>query len=279
MTITVSAKFLRNPVPFAFPALLRYKHSRMFSLLSLPFSGWGWLAVLGGALVIGMNKGGLTGIGVFPVLIFAVVFPAKESTGFILPLLIVGDCCAIGVYWRVVVWKIFWRLLPPTFAGVVAGYFLMGRISESAFEPLIGWIIIALIALQFLRSSLGEKVDHIFESHGFGVAMGVLAGVTTMLANAAGPVANLYFLSVGLPKWNLIGTSAWFFFVINLCKVPFSAELGLTNAASLTLALELAPLVIAGFFIGRHIAGVMPQKLFERFLLFCTAIGALKLIW
>ena len=95
--------------------------------------------------------------------------------------------------------------------------------------------------------------------------MGVLAGFTTMIANAAGPVANLYFLSVRLPKWNLIGTSAWFFFVINLCKVPFSAQLGLTNATSLTLAFVLAPVVILGFVCGRHLAGTMPQKVFEIF--------------
>ena len=145
--------------------------------------------------------------------------------------------------------------------------------------PLIGWIIIALIALQLLRNALGAKIDHIFESHGFGLGMGVLAGITTMLANAAGPVANLYFLSVRLPKWNLIGTSSFLFFVINLCKTPFSAQLGLTNANSLTLALMLAPLVVVGFFGGRHIAGIMPQKIFERFVLLCSAVGAVKLIW
>lgn len=250
----------------------------MVSLPLLHFSNLGWLTVLGGAFAIGMNKGGLTGLGILPVLLFAIVFQARESTGFVLPLLIVGDVCAIMVYHRVVIWKVFWTLLPPAVVGIVIGYFLMGRISEPVFAPLIGWIIIALIALQFLRSALGAKLDRFFESHSFGLGMGVLTGITTMLANAAGPVANLYLLSVGLPKWNLIGTSAWVFFVINLCKVPFSAHLGLTNAYSLTLALVLAPVVIGGFFFGRHIAKVMPQKLFERFLLICTAIGALRLI-
>ena len=100
-----------------------------------------------------------------------------------------------------------------------------------------------------------------------------------MIANAAGPVATLYFLSVRLPKWNLIGTSSWLFFVINLSKVPFSTQMGLTNAYSLTLALVLAPLVITGFFSGRYLASVMPQKVFERFLLACTAFGALRLLW
>jgi len=250
----------------------------MFLLPTLHFTGLGWLAVTCGALAIGLNKGGLAGLGILPVLVFAVVFQARESTGFILPLLIVGDLCAIGVYRRQVVWKVFRTLLPPTLAGVVLGYFLMGRIAEAAFGPLIGWIILGLIALQFLRGYLGEKLDRIFESHGFGLVMGVLAGVTTMLANAAGPVAILYFISVGLPKWNLIGTSAWLFFVINLCKVPFSAQLGLTNAGSLTLALLLAPLVMIGFVLGRYLAGVMPQITFERFVLIFTALGALKLV-
>ena len=251
----------------------------MLSLPSLHFSSLGWLAVTGGAVGIGLNKGGLTGLGILPVLLFAVVFQARESTGFILPLLIVGDICAVVIYRRVVLWKLFWTLLPPALAGVVIGFFLMGRISESAFGPLIGWIIIGLIAVQFLRSALGEKLDHVFESRGFGLIMGVLVGITTMIANAAGPVSNLYFLSVRLPKWNLIGTSAWLFFVINLSKVPFSAGLGLTNAYSVTLAAVLSPLVLAGFVSGRYLATVMPQLIFERFLLVCTAVGALKLVW
>jgi len=245
----------------------------------LHFSSLGWLAVIGGAFGIGLNKGGLTGLGILPVLLFAVIFDARQSTGFVLPLLLVGDLCAIITYRHVVIWKIFWALLPPALTGVVLGYFLMGWISGAAFGPLIGWIIIGLIALQFLRSALGDKLDHVFESRGFGLVMGALTGITTMIANAAGPVANLYFLSVGLPKWNLIGTSAWLFFVINLTKVPLSWSLGLTNGVSLLFAVVMAPLVVIGFFSGKRIATVMPQKIFERFLLACTAAGALRLIW
>jgi uncharacterized membrane protein YfcA len=250
----------------------------MFPLSALHFSGLGWLAVIGGAFGIGLNKGGLTGLGILPVLLFAVVFDPRQSTGFVLPLLIVGDICAVIIYRRVVIWKIFWRLLPPALTGVVIGFVLMGVIPAAFFGPLIGWVILALIALQFVRGAMGEKLDRFFESHGFGLFMGVLAGVTTMIANAAGPVATIYFLSVKLPKWNLIGTMAWLFFVINLCKVPFSASLGLTNGYSLTLAVALAPLVVVGFVSGKKLAAIMPQKIFERFLLVCTAIGALKLI-
>jgi uncharacterized membrane protein YfcA len=245
----------------------------------LHFPAWAWVALLSGALAIGMSKGGLAGMGILPVVCFAMALPPRASTGFVLPLLIVGDICAVYLYRRVVVWKVFWRLLPPALAGVVLGYFCMGHISAAAFGPLIGGIVLALVVLQLLRGAFGARFDHIFDSHGFGLFMGLLAGFTTMIANAAGPVAVLYFLSIRLPKWNLIGTMAWFFFITNLFKVPFSAHLGLINGFSFDLSFLLAPLVVGGFFLGRFLAGKMPQKVFEIFLLICTALGALRLIF
>jgi uncharacterized membrane protein YfcA len=249
----------------------------MFSTLT--FSPAAWLCLLAGGLAIGGSKGGLAGIGILPVVFFATVLPPRASTGIVLPLLIVGDICAIITYHRVAVWKAFWKLLPPAMVGVVVGYFCMAHISGPAFGPLIGWIVLALVALQLARGALGTKLDHFFESHGWGWGMGLLTGITTMLANAAGPVATLYLLSLRLPKWNFIGTMAWSFFVINLWKVPFSVRLGLINGVSLQLTLALAPCVLAGFFLGRYLAGRMPQKIFENFLLVCTAIGALRLIF
>ncbi len=167
----------------------------------------------GGATTIGFNKGGLTGVGILPILLFAVVLPGKginrihpsaASRG--------GFVCHWGLSPRGDLEGFLDPASSPHWPACILGYFFMGHISNAVFSPLIGWIIIGLIALQFLRHALGEKIDHVFESCSFGLFMGVLAGITTMIANAAGPVANLYFLSVRLPKWNLIGTSACVFF-------------------------------------------------------------------
>ena len=51
--------------------MLGYNFPFMFHFPALHFSTWGWVAVIGGAFAIGMNKGGLTGLGVLPVLLFA----------------------------------------------------------------------------------------------------------------------------------------------------------------------------------------------------------------
>ena len=74
-----------------------------------------------------------------------------------------------------------------------------------------------------------------------------------MMANAAGPVFALYTLAVALPKLEMVGTSAWFFFLINAFKVPFSLWLGLIHGATLTLNILLLPAILAGVFMGRWV--------------------------
>jgi uncharacterized membrane protein YfcA len=108
--------------------------------------------------------------------------------------------------------------------------------------------------------------------------MGVLGGVTTMLANAAGPVIALYLLSVSLPKLRLVATGAWFFFVLNIGKLPFSASLGLIDRDSLLIDLVLAPCVVAGLVFGLLVVRRLPQKLFDTLLLAFTAVAAVRLM-
>ena len=98
-----------------------------------------------------------------------------------------------------------------------------------------------------------------------------------MVANAAGPIFGLYLLSLALPKEQMVGTSAWFFLIINVLKLPFSASLGLLHAPSIKLDLVLCPLVVLGTLAGRRILSKIPQRYFEVLLLGSAALAALKL--
>ena len=99
--------------------------------------------------------------------------------------------------------------------------------------------------------------------HVLAAGAGVLAGVTTMVANAAGAVTSIYFLLSGLPMLRFLGTSAWFFLVVNLFKVPFSVGLGLLGWSDLLRALLLLPAVLAGAAAGIALIGRIEQRVFE----------------
>jgi hypothetical protein len=108
--------------------------------------------------------------------------------------------------------------------------------------------------------------------------MGFWAGVATMVANAAGPIMAVYLLAIALPKENLVGTSAWFFLIINVLKLPFSGALGLLSAPSLLLDLTLCPLVLLGNWLGKHMLRSLPQRAFEILLLASALAASLKMI-
>jgi uncharacterized protein len=112
----------------------------------------------------------------------------------------------------------------------------------------------------------------------FAAITGLLAGFTTMVANAAGPVMVLYFLAIGLPKLAFVGTGAWFFMLVNVFKVPFSVHLGLITHQSLLMdAILLIPL-IPGALLGPVILRRINQKNFELMVLILTAVATLRLI-
>ena len=154
----------------------------------------------------------------------------------------------------------------------------LGRIDDRQAKMLIGVIVLGLLALHFWRRR--RAADEAPERAGwFAPAVGVLAGFTTLVANAAGPLMAIYLLAMRLPKMEFVGTGAVFFLLLNLFKVPFMVNLGLINGGSVTLNLVLAPAVLLGAWIGRKILGRIDQKLFETLALVLSAVAGLKLLW
>jgi uncharacterized membrane protein YfcA len=237
-----------------------------------------WLLVVVSALGIGVAKSGFAGISMIHVLIFAFLFGAKNSTGVVLPMLIVGDICAVLAFRQHARWDYIRRMLVPACLGVVAAWAWMHRLDEKLYKPLIGAIILLLSCLQITRMRRPEWFAHIPHAHWFAWSLGLLAGVTTMLANAAGPIMALYFLAVALPKMEFVGTSAWFFFILNVFKVPFSAGLGLIHQETLLLNAILVPLIVLGLFTGRWLIRHVSQRLFDGLLLAFAGLAALRLI-
>jgi uncharacterized membrane protein YfcA len=239
---------------------------------------WQWGLAIAGAVLVGMSKTGIAGLGILVVAIFAAVVPARDSTGIVLPLLCLGDFVAVASFRRHAQWRHLWRLFPWTAIGVVLGYLALGRIDDRETRLLIGGIILALVALHlFRRWRAGDATE---EAHPRWVApaVGVLAGFTTLVANAAGPLMVIYFLAMRLPKMEFVGTGAVFFLLLNLFKIPFMLNLGLINHGSFAVNLWLAPAVLAGAVAGRWLLGKLNQRLFDNLVLGLSTLAGLKLL-
>ncbi|MEY4530968.1 MAG: hypothetical protein RLZZ156_1689 [Deinococcota bacterium] len=245
----------------------------------MQFSLLEWVLLGLGALVAGSSKGGLPGINTLAVVFFIQVLPAKIATGALLPLLIVADFVAVLLFRNSANWRELWRIFPSTAVGVVVGALLLGQMNDTIVKPLIGMIILILCALQFWRSKNANAGLNLVQHPVTAASAGTIAGFTTLIANAGGPIMALYLLAMRLPKTEFVGTTAWFFLVVNLFKLPFIIGLGLVNIESLELNLYLIPVVILGVFIGRFTMQKLEQKTFNNLALLLAFLGGLRLLF
>ncbi len=228
---------------------------------------WQWILGALCAFNVGVAKTGVPGLGILIVpLIVLTVGNAKTSAAWLLPVLCTADVFAV-VYWRrhAAAGRLF-SLAPWALAGMAGGAAAL-YLEERVLRPLVGGIILLMLIAYLVRRH--SKNPSAITPHP--AVYGVTAGFATTVANAAGPVMNLYLLSKRLPKEEFIATGAWFFFVINLAKIPIYAWHGMFSRQSLVFDVLMVPAVFAGAITGRKIVHLIPANVFEGIVVVLTA--------
>jgi uncharacterized membrane protein YfcA len=238
-----------------------------------------YLLALLAAFCIGLSKAGFSGISIVSVFLLADLYGAKASVGLALPLLIAADLMAYPAFLKHGSWRPVWRLLGPSLAGLGIGWWMLGWIPDDAARRVIGACVLLMVALQVSRQWRPEVFQRCVKSRGFGLGAGVLGGFATMLANAAGPVIQLYLTARKVPKMELIGIGARFFLLINLIKVPLNARLALITSESLMENARLLPGVVLGIFGGKWLIRHVPQAAFEWMIVVFSALAGLRLLF
>lgn len=231
-----------------------------------------------GAFSLGISKTGFPGLALVNILIIAECFGAKASVGIILPLLILCDIIVYPLFRKYASWKQVWPLLPATLVGLALGYFLLKWIDDPTARKMIGGIILAMVALQLFREYRRDFLENLPDSKVFLFGSGLSIGLSTMVANAAGPVYSIYALVHKMAKEDFLGVGARFFLLINIIKVPLLGNLSLINSDSLQLNLFLIPGILAGIFTGKKLIHLIPQRAFEILLYIFSLIAGLRLI-
>lgn len=249
------------------------------------YQGIDWIILAFAAFFVGLSKTGIPGVGIFAIGLFTLVIPARESAGVVLPLLIAADMVAVATYWKDAHWAKLLRLFPWAIFGIIVGWLAMDHINNQQTARLIGLILTVMVTLQLVRGwqkrrkPATHQPNETLHGHTYTATMGSLAGFTTMVANAAGPIMNLYLVAMKMPKMAFMGTAAWYFFLLNSFKVPFSINLGLINSASFILNLKLIPAVLVGALLGRYILPYINQRVFELIALGFALLAGLRLLF
>jgi len=229
------------------------------------------------ALCIGVSKAGFSGVSLIAVYLVADTFGAKESIGIMLPLLILADLMVYPAFRKHGSWAQVWPVFFPALAGMTIGFILLPFLPNEVMKPVIGIIILAMALIQILRAFYSTQIEQMAKSMSFRYVSASSGGIATVLANAAGPIFQLYFMTIRLPKMELIGICARFFLVANLIKLPLNAQLNLITKETMVFNLYLAPVLAIGIFAGKMLLHRIPQKGFEYLILIFAMIAGIRL--
>lgn len=245
-------------------------------LLSLQIDQWIWIVVA--AILIGFSKTGIGGAMMLVIPIVASVFGGKESTGIILPMLIVGDVFAVKYYNRHADWGNIKKLLPWSLIGLAVGVVIGKYINDQQFKFLIALSVFVCLGILIYSEKKGDQIK-VPTQLWFYAIVGILAGFTSMIGNAAGPIVSIYLLAMAFKKNSFMGTSAWFFMIINLTKVPLQIFFWHNiTLQTFSIVIVMIPAIILGAIAGIYVIKKIKEKPFRYMIILMTGIAAIRLI-
>lgn len=229
-------------------------------------------------LIVGLSKAGLLGgLGVVGVPLLALVMPARDAAGMMLPVLLCMDAVAIWMYRRECDWSLLRIMLPGAAIGTLVGWGLWAVVSDAMVLLMVG--VVTLLFVLDAVLPLRKKLEGLPPSRPWGAFWGGIAGFTSFISHTGGPPFQIYVLPRRLPPALYAGTTAFFFAIVNTAKLVPYFFLGQLNVHNLALSAALAPVGVAGVFLGIFLVRRIDARLFYRIAYWLVFLLALQLIW
>lgn len=240
-----------------------------------------WLLAGLAVVLIGASKAGFgSGVGVVATPLVALALPVADAVALLLPLLLVGDLFAVRHYRRSYDRASLRLLLPSAVVGIVLGSLFFDLFSEQERVLKIGIGVISLLFVlyQVAGGALSRALGRRPPNRTLGVAFGAVAGFTSTVAHVGGPPLTMYLLSQNLSRRIFVGTSAWFFLIVNALKlIPFTI-LGLLVVSNLLVVAILLPLVYLGIRLGLVLVRVVNERSFNLVVYALLTLTAVQLL-
>lgn len=220
-----------------------------------------WAVAIGAVFIVGLSKSGLVGsMGMVAVPLLALVMPARDATGMMLPVLLAMDAIAIWIYRRDANWHVLWIMLPGAMVGTLLGWLLWSYVTDAQVLLAVG-IITVLFMLDALLP-IRKRLPDTPPSRGWGAFWGGAAGLTSFISHTGGPPFQIYTLPLGMSPTMYSATTAFFFAIVNTSKlIPFYF-LGTLSVSNLELSAILIPFGLAGVGIGVFLVRRISTKAF-----------------
>ena len=229
-------------------------------------------------MIIGLSKGGLGGtLGALATPLMALVMPADQAVGLLLPILMLADIFAVAFHWKRWNSRFVWLLLPGSVVGVTIGMYFITNVPGRLLQIALGLIIVLFALYKFFEKRIQKSLTYKSRSW-HGILAGTVAGFSSALAHTGGPPVSIYLLMQNVTPGVFNATSAIFFFILNWIKVPYYWYAGLFHWNQIVQIAWLLPLIPIGVWVGRWASSKLNKEVFDWIIVGLLLVAAVMLM-
>jgi len=236
-----------------------------------------YLAAIPAVILVGLAKGGFAGLGLIAIPLLALVVSPVKAAALMLPILIVQDMVSVWAYRREFDLRTLKIMLPGGLIGIGIGWLMAAHVSDDLVKLGVGIISVVFVMIYWRRRNvLGEPIPGKLLP---GVVWGAASGFTSFVAHAGGPPFQVYAMPQRLPPQIYVGTSTWFFTILNLIKVGPYFLLGQFSTENLGTSSVLFPIALVSTLAGVWLVRRIEPSRFYTIIYALTFIVGAKLIY
>jgi hypothetical protein len=238
-----------------------------------------YLLAIPAVLLIGLAKGGFSGMGALGLPLLALAMEPVQAAAILLPILIAQDFVGVAAFRKTWDGTILAIMLPGAIVGVILGWWFAASVSSNVILAAVGAISLLFGCYRLWVERGGRIAAPAASPAWVGTLFGVATGFTSQIAHAGGPPYQMWVMPRRLPRDILVGTTALFFAVLNWIKVPAYVALGQFTWPNARITLILLPFALLGSLAGvKLVRKVAMDRFYTIIYLLMIAAGA-KLLW
>ena len=190
-------------------------------------------------ILIGLSKGGLTGLGVLAVPLMAIVASPMQAAAVLMPILLILDLVAVWTYRKSFDKITLIITIPSSIIGIIIGAVLVSQVNPDWIRVIIGFIAISFTISHWRTAKdRGSRGHSVFR----GTVWGSITGFTSFVTLTGAPPYQMYLLPLKLEQRTYAGTFMIFFWMNNILKIIPFMMLGEMTRSTVTTSIILFPI-------------------------------------
>ncbi|MGD1822298.1 MAG: sulfite exporter TauE/SafE family protein [Pleomorphochaeta sp.] len=223
------------------------------------------------AFFLGLDKGGFRNLSVICMYLMLNIIPSKQVIGILAPIYLLGDIIPIYIYRNQINYKAVFNFVPLAIIGIIITSFFASFIDDRLFTIFISFFLLLMVIMitigeiTKIKDKSGRIEDKINKplNKPFTLFLSLLSGITTV-SNAAGAITCIYFFRQTKEKKEFVGSTALFFFSLNITKVIiFIFFWKNITFETLKITLAMLPGLFLGILASIYLIKIIPQKIYN----------------